>query len=630
MLSMMREHATSWIIKIILGVIVLVFVFSFGFSSFQSKGDRVVTVNGDTISRSTYEQSYKRTLEFYRQQFGKDIDSQLLASLNLRQNVLDQLVDDVLILQHASDLGMQVTQQELIQDIVQTPAFQNQSGQFDKARFQQILGRMGTSDKEYEKEKQRAMLSSKIRSFISALAQISDQEARQWYNWNGKEVSIKYAVFEPASYIDVAVTDEEILAYYEANNQDYETQPMVKISYLYFNPDDFVESQKAPQEEIESYYDENMDTYFEDTAVHARHILITLDKEATPEQVEKALTKAREVEAKAKAGEDFAELAKEFSDGPTAPKGGDLGFFTRNRMVKPFEDAAFALQAGEISEPVRTDFGWHIIKVEEIREARTKELAEVAESIRTKIAKEMALDAAYSTAEKAFDNLLAEMDMTKAAEASGVELKTTGFFTKQGPKDLLPSATPLAEEVFDMHKDSFSDILQYDEGFYVVWILDKKPAIIPELEEVRARVEADVKEVAKLRTAKEKAAEFLVAVKGGENMEEAATRFNVTVKNTGFFKRGGYIPDMGNEPAVVAAAFMADTQHPYPEAPVEGVKGVFITCSTDEKYPSPEGFEDKKEEIKQQLLMGKRGRILEEALTALRERGEVKQFIPVS
>ena len=630
MLSLMREHATSWIIKILLTIIVVVFVFSFGYSSFQNRGDRLAVVNGDTISRTTYEQTYKRILDYYRQQFGQNFDSELLASLNLRQSVLDQLVEEILILQHASELGMQVSEQELVQDITQTPAFQNNSGQFDKVLYQRILSRMGTNSKDYEKEKQRAMLSSKIRSYLTALAQVSDQEAKQWYDWDGKEVSMKYAVFEPDTFKDVEVSEDEVRAYYEANSEIFETEPKIKISYMYFDPNDFLAKQEVPQEEIESYYDENIENYFEDNAVHARHILFSLDKEAPPEKVEEALKKAQEVEAKAKAGEDFAELAKEYSDGPTAPKGGDLGFFTRNRMVKPFEDAAFALKAGEISEPVRTDFGWHIIKVEEVKEARTKELAEVEESIRLKLAKDMALDAAYNAAESAFDHLLAEMDMEKVAKAAGAELKTTDYFTKEGPKDLLPSAAELAEEVFDMHKDSFSDVLQFKEGFYIAWILDKKPAIIPELEDVKAKVQADVKKEAMLRAAKDKAAEFLGALKAGENMEEAAARFNVTVKNTGFFKRGGYIPDVGNEPAVVTAAFLADTANPYPPAPIEGAKGVFVTCATEEKYPEPDGFETQKEEIKQKLLAGKRASILEEALTALRDRGEVRQLIPVS
>ncbi|SHL47427.1 peptidyl-prolyl cis-trans isomerase D [Desulfatibacillum alkenivorans DSM 16219] len=623
MLSMMREHATSWIIKILLGIIVLVFVFSFGYSSFQNRGDRLAVVNGETISRNTFERMYKNVYDYNREKFGDSFDYDLL-----RQNVFDDLVDNVLLLQHARDLGMQVTEDELVQDIAQTQVFQTSSGQFDPERYQYILARSGVTSKDYEAEKARNMLSTKIRSYLMAMAQVSDEEAMQWYNWDGKEVSMKYVLFEPSTFTDVEATEDQIQAYYDAHSEDYETLPMAKVSYLYFNPKDFLEKVSIPQEEIELFYDDNLDSYYEDQQVHARHILISLAKDAPEEKVAEALKKAQEIEAKAKAGEDFAELAKEFSDGPTAKTGGDLGFFPRGRMVKPFEDAAFALNAGEISDPVRTDFGFHIIKVEEIKEARTKELSEVEESIRSKLAADVALDEAYNAAEAAFDNLLSDMDMAKAAADAGVELKTSDYFTEEGPAGVA-NPQEMADEVFGMYKDSFSDVLQFDDGFYIIWMLDKKPAIIPELAEVKAKVAADVKKEIMAQAAVDKAAEFLEEVKGGKSMEDAAAAYNVTVKNTGFFKRGGYIPDLGDEPAVATAAFMADAANPYPDAPVEGVKGVFVTCVLEEKYPEAEGFADQKESIKQRLLWGKRSRVLEDALDVLRERGEVKQLIPV-
>jgi peptidyl-prolyl cis-trans isomerase D len=170
-------------------------------------------------------------------------------------------------------------------------------------------------------------------------------------------------VFEPGRYQDIEVTDEEVQEYFDANQNNYKTELKLKAQYIYFNPQDFAGGVTVAVEDVKDYFDSHPDEFIVPKTVKARHILFKLEKDSSPEVVEEKRKKAEEVLALAKGGEDFGELAKTYSEGPSKDRGGDLGTFKKETMVKPFADQAFSMKAGEISDPVRTQFGWHIIKV---------------------------------------------------------------------------------------------------------------------------------------------------------------------------------------------------------------------------------------------------------------------------
>ena len=235
----------------------------------------------------------------------------------------------------------------------------------------------------------------------------------------------------PADIKGLDPTEEDLQSFYETNKETYETEPKLKVQYLAFRPDRFVDDVTITDEEIQEYYDMHPSEFEKDKTVEARHILLKVDKDAAPEQVDEKRKKAEEITKAAREGKDFAELAKEFSEGPTREAGGLLGEFKKGDMVAPFSNAAFAMAPGEISEPVRTQFGWHVIKVEKVNETAISPLEDVAADIREKLTREASKSLAYDKSEEAYDRALNDEDLEKTAADLDMELQSTRLFYRK-------------------------------------------------------------------------------------------------------------------------------------------------------------------------------------------------------
>ncbi|MBW2174606.1 MAG: SurA N-terminal domain-containing protein, partial [Deltaproteobacteria bacterium] len=358
----MRKHAQSWLIKLALGAIVIVFVF-WGVGSYRAqKGNRIALVNGEPIVLEAFRSVYDQMLQTYRRQFGDALDAKLIQNLNLRKQALDQLIDRQLLLQEATRLNFRVTNEELLRTIQEVPAFQRH-GHFHPRQYELVLNSNRMTPEMYEESKRYELLVERLQSFIFGSIKVSEAEALETYNWLKNEVSVEYVVFKPSTYTNVELTPEEIEAYFSKNGKAYEIPHRVKVQYLLLDFKGFEAEADISDEDVGIYFDLNKEDYATPKKVRARHILFQVGPDPKPETIEEARKKALNVLEDARSGTNFGELAKKHSDDTgSRDKGGDLGFFTRDRMVKPFSDAAFSTKTGEISELIRTTFGWHIIK----------------------------------------------------------------------------------------------------------------------------------------------------------------------------------------------------------------------------------------------------------------------------
>ncbi|MGD9211923.1 MAG: SurA N-terminal domain-containing protein, partial [Desulfobacteraceae bacterium] len=365
MLNVMRKYAGSWMIKVLLTAIVIVFIF-WGVGSFKSRREtQVATVNGEIISLEEYQKAYNNMVENYRRQYGNRIDDQMLKQLQLNKQTVEQLINQKLLRQESEKLGLQVSDQELVEWIKSNPAFQN-NGVFDKRRYTLLVEQNRLSLEEFEIGMKEQMTVNKLNEFITSGVKVSEDEVWNWYDHENQTVNIEYVVVKPDSYKNIELTDKDIKNYYDENKERYKTEPKVKTQYFYFNPKDFVDKVTVNDDDIREYYEGHPEEFHHEKTVEARHILFKVDEKADEETRQKSRQKAENVLKMAREGKDFAELAKTYSEGPSKDKGGALGTFTRDKMVKPFADAAFALKAGEVSDLVETQFGWHIIKVEKV------------------------------------------------------------------------------------------------------------------------------------------------------------------------------------------------------------------------------------------------------------------------
>lgn len=622
MLSLMRKHASSWIIKFLLAAIIVVFI-PWGVQRYTSgRSSRVAEVNGSIITVDEYRNTYTNLVEQVRQSFGNNFNDELIQTLQLPKRALDQLVDRTLMLQAADKLKIRVSDDELAQSISNIGAFQT-AGVFDTQRYLSTLSRNQLSPETFENKQREAIIINKLQNFIAGNIKVSDVEAQQWYKWENAEVDIDYVLLDPQQIKSIEPTADEIQAYFERHKEKYKTDPEIKVRYLYFNPDNYVAKVTVSEEDIADYYESNLEQFKSPKTVEARHILIKVDQDATPEQVEEARQRIDKVYKLAKAGQDFAELAKQYSEGPTKTKGGELGAFRRQDMVKPFSDKAFAMQAGEISEPVRTNFGWHIIKVEKVNPASTQSLDEARPEIERKLKADRSRNLAYDEAESVFDATFEGQNLVDLAKEHKLNLIKTDYFTeKKGPQGT-QNARQLAAAAFKLPLNEVSDIQDFGGGYYLIEAIEKRAARIPELKDVEGAVKKDLIKEKQDAEALRQAQSIVTELKDTASLEAAAGRFNLKPQTTGFFKRNDSIPGIGYEPNIAQAAFQLSETNSFYQDAIKGQKGYYVISFRERKEPSLEGFEKDKSEIKARLLQQKGFKTLEAWLTRIKDESEI-------
>ncbi|MBS3758197.1 MAG: SurA N-terminal domain-containing protein [Desulfobacterales bacterium] len=625
MLSEMRKSAGSWMIKILLGIIVLAFVFM-GAGSFNAgRTTKAASVNGEPISIKEYQDTHRRIIDRLRQQFGERLNNDMLENFNVKQQAIDQVIKEELLRQTAEKYNLQVAPAELAETITSIPAFQK-NGRFNQRQYKMVLNQNRLSPESFEALQRESMLIEKLRSIVTSGIQVSPAEAREWYDWKNTEIKIDYAVFEPEDFSDAVTVNEEALkAYYDKHKAEYKTKPRIKARYVEFSVDDYLPEVEVAEEDIRAYYDNHQKKYEQPASVHARHILLKLDKKADSERVGQRRKKAVEIMEEAKSGKDFAELAKKYSEGPSKEKGGDIGTFQREEMVEPFSEKAFSMAPGDISQPVRTQFGWHIIKVEEKTEERTKPLAEVKDKIRKTIAMGEAKNMAYDEAISLYNISFAGDDLIKNTQARDhLSVQTTDFFTqKKGPASV-SKARAFAEAAFELPMMDVSDIKELGDTFYLIQVIEKQEAQIPEFEAVREKVTRDWRQQEQKKAAKDAAKKFLEAVRSMDSIEKAAEELSIETHTSGFFSRNQAIQDIGRDQAVSNAAFSLSEANPYLKSPINGQKGFYVLTVADKQMPDPKKFEKEKNKLVKQLVRRKQTRYMNDWIAQLREKSDVE------
>jgi peptidyl-prolyl cis-trans isomerase D len=623
MLSLMRKHAGSWMIKVLLFAIVVVFSF-WGVGSFRSRRDtRLAEVNGEQISYDQYRKDYNNLMDRYRQMYGGQLTDDMLKILRPREQALDQLINHVLMLQEAERLHIRVSKQEVTDAIRQYPAFQS-NGVFNYTRYNQLLSQLQMTPGDFENNQQQGLRLQKLLALVQDGVIVPEADAREWYDWNNAEVNLSYILFAPERYQDISPKDEDVQTYFKSHQNDYLTKLQVKVRYMFFDPQRYRSGINVSEDQIAQYYDEHTDEFRTEKTVEARHILFKLSADADAQTVADQKKKALEVYKKAKAGADFAKLAKQYSEGPSRNNGGYLGTFKRESMVKPFADKAFSMQANEISEPVRTQFGWHIIKVEKVNEARTKTLDEVRDVIRNTLVVEKARAKAQEAAETVFDNVFDGDDLSGAGQKYGVPVVTTDFFPRSKPPvEGIGNPRQFAETAFSLEKMAISDIEDYGNGFYLLQVVDKKEPSVPAFESVAQTVKQDLIKERQDKRAKSDAEAMLAQLGKGEPLDRSAQTFKVQVEDTGFFKRTGSIPTIGNEPEIVNRAFQLTSEKPLCEQAIHGQKGWYVIKLKERKAPAAEGFEKEKKEIIERLTQQKRQDVYQQWLADLKSHSTI-------
>jgi len=622
MLGFMRKKAGSWVIKFVLGAIIIVFIF-WGVGSFrQSRKDQVAKVNGTPITQKEYDRAYQRQLDGLKQRIGGALTPEMIKQLQLKRHVLEGLINQKLMLQEAKKLKLRVSDAELSAVIHSIPMFMT-AGSFDKRRYLQFVDQLRMTPDEFETAERQVLLLDKLQALLVQGVHVSDGEAKQWYTFANTRIKVDFVLFSPEKYTKIDPTDKELKAYYNAHSAKYTTQPEVKVRYVAIQPAAYVKQVTVPDSDIDQYYDEHPSEFHTEKTVQARHILIRVAPNAPPVVVAAAKKKIEAILKKARGGANFAQLAKKYSEGPSAKQGGELGPFTRDGMVKPFADKAFSMKPGQISDPVRTRFGWHIIKVEKVNKATTQPLDQVKDKIRAKLAQQRAKDMAADVAEKVYDTAFSNADLKKTATMLKLDLKTTGFFDREGTPLQLSGAEKFAAAAFDLQDQDVSSVIECPDAYYVMQRMASKPAVVPPFDAVKTAVRRDVIKEKQKEKAQTDAEAFLKAVKGGADMTSEAARFRLKVRSTGFFSRSDTVSEFGNDRRIVQSAFLLSAQKRFPDKVLESPMGDFVIAFKDRKVPDPKGFAAVKDTIVKSVRQQKEREYYAKWIDKLRARSDI-------
>jgi peptidyl-prolyl cis-trans isomerase D len=433
MLQSIRDRTQSWIAWVVVGMIIIPFAL-WGVHEYAGDTDRgtAAVVNGADISLIQYEQMSRDQLQQLQASMsGKNTDLSKFE-VKIKENVLNQLIQHELLFQTAAHLRMQINNDTLSQYIQSIPAFHDQ-GKFSSARYEQLLKAQGMNTTQFEEELRRDLLLAQMEAGIAESALVTPQEKQRFTQWDKQQRLISYISISTQALAEkFNITDEEVQTHYQNNQKDYFSAEKVSVNYVMLTPENIEKTVNDPIEEtaLQQYYQDHLKKFVVPPEWHAAHILVSKDEE-------NAETKAQEIANRAKAGEDFGALAKEFSKDPgSADKGGDLGFFKAGMMVKPFEDAVKQLQPNQISDVVKSDFGFHIIKLFETKPEQTKTLDMVREEMIAAIRKEQAETKFYAQAEQLANLAYEKPDsLEPIVQSLGLPLQTTELFSRDTKLD---------------------------------------------------------------------------------------------------------------------------------------------------------------------------------------------------
>lgn len=629
-LSLMRKHAKSWLIKFLIAIIAVVFVFYFGYSFTSDQALKIAYVNGEVISGPEYQKAYRDMISALQIRYKDLWDDNMVKMLNVKQRALESLINQRLMTQAAKRLGIDVTESECQRAIMSYPAFQI-NGQFNMRRYQSLLNQNRMNPEDFEATMTQELLDKKLKQFLFAFLDVNEQEVLEYYTFIKEKIKIGFVEFKPEDFKKSVKFDQSALKeYFENTRENYRVPKKIKVTYIEIDPVAFKGGISVTEKEIQSFYEYNNEAYSQPRQVKARHILFKLGEDALKEAEDKVREVAKEVLAKARQGGDFANLAKEYSEGPTKSKGGDLGYFKKGQMMPAFEEAAFKLKKGEISDLVRTQFGYHIIKVEDIKEAATKSLEEVRDEIVETLTMSVATELAHEKGLSIIDQMPYDIELSDYAKQYGLGTKRSSYLSKNEPVSGIDGSEKIGEALFALGKNETTELFELGGKFYIFQVAESKASYLPPLKDVAERVTDDYTAHLAAQEATSAASKYLEELKEGKPWDKLAKEKDMKIAETGFFTRQEPTSKIGYAPELTEAAFGLNSRKRYPDRAFVTNTGVFVIRWLAREGIDNKEFREEEKEYRSSLVQTKHGRVFDNWLQNLRKNADIEIITPVS
>ncbi len=562
---------------------------------------------------------------------GRNFPPQLMPLL--QQQAAQQLLVKAALISEAGHMGLRVTNDELVHEL-HSGAFGAQlfpDGNFvGQQRYEDFVSQnFQMSVPQFEQELKDSLLLRKLEYLVQGGVTVSDAEAFQEYQAENTKVKFEYAVVTLDSILGhINPTEEELKAYFEKNAARYANAipERRKIDYVLIDQSKIADETKVTQDDLQRYYNQHRDEFHVADEVNVRHILIKTpppgpDGKVDPKAVEAARAKAQEILNKLKAGTNFAELAKKYSEDPgSKDNGGSLGWIGKGRTVPEFEKVAFELQPGQASGLVQTSFGFHIIQVDAKRTAHQQTLDEVKAQIEPIVKQEKAARTVEALANTVAMQARAAGGLQAAAAKNGLKVEQSPLVARTDTLPGIGSAPQFMDAVFSANAKNPSDVVNVPQGYAIFQVTEIKPPEKPTFEQVRATVESDFKQERAANLLQKRTAELSDRARAEHDLTKAAKEDGATVKASELVGRKDQVPDIG---ALSGQAAVAFTLKPGAiSGPiVTGRDGVVLQI-LDRQAPTETEFQASKDQIREQLLQEKRNEAFEIFASNLRQRME--------
>ncbi len=515
------------IVQIILGLAVLPFLF-WGVESYRDMSGEsfVAVVDGEEIPRREYEQALRDHHERMRSMLGQNFDSAMFDTFEVRNSVLERLIQQRLLFREAANNGFVVLDSQLVKTIRDIPAFQRDN-KFSKQQYEELLQAQGLTPTIFESRVRQELLLQQLLDGYSENGFAPKTVAEKVRYLSEVQREISQLQIESEQFLSQMIPDEaDINTYYEQHKTDFDLPERVRIEYLVLSLDAVAKNEPVTEEAIGNYFAEHKDEFTQPEERKASHILVSVVPDASEDDKKLAREKAEKILAQIRQHpEEFAEIAKENSDDPgSAAHGGDLGFFGRGVMVKSFEDKIFSMQPEEISDIVETDFGLHVIKLTEIKEEKQQNLDEVRQQIEDKLKLQMA-EGIFGELVEDFSNIVYEQNdsLKPAAEKFELTLQQSDWITRNSTDPYFLTNDKLISAIFSdsaiADRQNTEAIEVKPDTFVSAHVIEHKPASSQSLEVVKDEIIAKLKKIMAEKKAVEEGEEKLLRLQAGDSID---------------------------------------------------------------------------------------------------------------
>ena len=629
MLDRMRRHK-GWL-KWSLALVVLAFIV-FYIPSFlddptavgvgTAPTEVIADVEGRTVTAGQFQQRYNQQIQAYRSAYGNNLSDQLLRQLGIEQQILQQMVDEQAALVEAERLGIQVSDDELAQQIFSIPGLQENGRFVGEQRYELILRSQvpPLTKAVFEDTLRRSLMIDKLRAALTDWMTASDADVEREFRQRNEKVKLQVVALTADAFRgQVTVSDGDVSSYFDAHKEEYRVGEQRKVRMLLLDRDqEFARTTVTPAE-VQANYNSSIAQYQTPEQVRASHILLNTagkDEAAVRTQAEGLLQQIR-------AGADFAELARKFSeDEGSKVNGGDLDYFTRGRMVPEFETAAFALETGQVSEIVRSQFGFHIIKVVDKKPAVTRSLDEVRPQIEEQLKRQRADEQLSTRASQLANGMDDRADLDRIAKENSLTPTETEFF---GRDDIVPGLGPapqVAAAAFMLTGEAVNGPIPSPRGPVFVTLAGTREPHVPTLDQVRDRVREDLTRVRATELSRQRASQIAASLRSAGNFAAAAKAQGFEAKETQLVARESPLPDIGVSAEVDKVAF---------SLPVGGVSepigtsdATVIVRVVERDEVTPEELQNGRELFREQVLSERRGRFYTSYMAKAKERMRIE------